>query len=400
MGKVECGAGCSVRTTCRLCGTSNLERVLELAPTPLANAFLSEPAPQERYPLDLMLCGGCGHVQLGVVVDPALLYPDYLYSTATFKDPPEWHPVVRSFQAYAEQIVERFGRGFVVDVGCNDATLLRAFRGLGCNVLGVDPASLSRESASEDVPIRQAFFSLEEAERIRGDYARADIVTANNVFAHVDELRDAVLGVKHLLAPSGVFVMQCSYLGDIVEKGLFDTIYHEHLDYHAVEPLVAFFARLGMQVFDVEHVSLYGGSMRLYVTKQLGAPGVRVQEAVDYERVFGLSDPRTYRQLSDRVDWARDRFLSRMQPGSIGFGAPAKLTTLMYHWGLTSGDIRYVVDDTPAKQDRYTPGMHIPIRPTSELGDAEDVVVFAWNCADAIMERHGERKYVVPRFGL
>jgi SAM-dependent methyltransferase len=382
------------KESCRLCHQRALEKVLELTPTPLANDFREHAAPQPALPLDLMLCHGCGHVQLGIVVDPEVLYSNYLYSTATFLNPPDWHPVVQSFQRYADELVDRWDPGFAVDIGCNDATLLRAFSRRGCQVLGVDPAKdiLGRVL---DVPVHTAFFGEREAKRISAARGRAKFITANNVLAHVDDLDDVMAGVKHLLGVGGVFSMQCSYLYDVLEKGYFDTIYHEHLDYHTVGPLIPFFERHGLELFEAQHSDLYGGSVRLFVGhKDEYIVDFSVSAAVAFEDVHRLGDVATYERFRDRIGWAKDRTLEALDKHYrvAGFGAPAKLTTLMHHFGLTPGDIPLVVDDTPAKQGRVTPGLHIPIKKTSALeGYAPDAVLcFAWNCAEAIKQQHPE----------
>lgn len=390
-------AVCVERRTCRLCGSGSLERALELTPTPLANNFLARPGEQPCYPLDMMLCGNCSHAQLGVVVDPEALFREYLYASATFEEPPDWHPVVRSFRAYAGEMVERFGPHSVLDIGSNDGTLMREFRRFGCRVMGVDPA---RTVAPKGLEVVTEFLTPDVARQIVSDHGHFDLVTANNVFAHIDDLGGAVDAARELLAPKGVLVVQVSYLYDVVRNGYFDTIYHEHLDYHTVGPLVDFFSRHGLQVFDVQHVGLYGGSIRLFVSKPGGEVLATVGEAISFEKVQGLESLATYDSLRRRIEWSRSALLSRLPEQVIGFGAPAKLTTLMYHWGLGAERVPLVVDDTPMKQGRYTPGTNIPIRDTSSLMDGEPVLVFAWNCADAIRERHGERPYFVPRFGL
>ena len=251
------------RSTCRLCAGSGLTKVLALTPTPPANAFVTEAelaAPQPAYPLDVWLCNGCGHVQLLDVVDPRILYAHYVYVSGT-------SPVfVRHFEQYAQYVGSQFkpaAGSLALDIGSNDGTLLRFFKQAGHRVLGIEPAEeISEASRQAGIPTLTGFFSEQLAQRIVAEHGRASVVTANNVAAHIDDLAGVMRGVAKLLAPDGVFVFEVSYLVDVFEKTLFDTIYHEHLDYHTVEPLVPFFASCGLQLIEAQRVDSHGGSLR------------------------------------------------------------------------------------------------------------------------------------------
>ena len=221
----------SRRDRCRLCEGAQLTRVLALTPTPPANAFVTADelaTPQPAFPLDVWLCDRCGHVQLLDVVDPRILYAHYVYVSGT-------SPVfVRHFEQYAHYVRRSFhpqAGSLVVDIGSNDGTLLRFFKDAGHRVLGVEPAEeISAVSRRAGVPTVTGFFSEALAERLAQEHGAAAVVTANNVIAHIDDLAGVMRGVAKLLAPDGVFVFEVSYLMDVLEKTLFDTIYHEHLD--------------------------------------------------------------------------------------------------------------------------------------------------------------------------
>ena len=251
------------RDTCRLCGEGDLVSVLELTPTPPANAFVGEDAlgtEQPCYPLDVYFCAGCGHVQLLDVVDPRLLFEDYVYVSGTSPH------FVKHFEDYAESVIGRFKPppgSLVVDIGSNDGTLLSAFRSRGMEVLGVDPArDIAARATQAGTETMAAFFTPNLAAEILGVRGPARIVTANNVFAHADDLSGIARGLTTLLAPAGVFVFEVSYLADVIANTLFDTIYHEHLAYHSLKPLVGFFAAAGMELFAAERVASHGGSLR------------------------------------------------------------------------------------------------------------------------------------------
>jgi SAM-dependent methyltransferase len=400
------------RDSCRLCRGTGLTKVLALTPTPPANAFVTQaelPAPQAAFPLDVWLCEGCGHVQLLDVVDPHILYAHYVYVSGT-------SPVfVRHFEQYAQYVRDRFKPvqgSLVLDIGSNDGTLLRFFKDAGHRVLGIEPAEeISEASRSAGIPTLTGFFSEALAQRIVQDHGQAAVVTANNVAAHIDDLAGVMRGVARLLASDGVFVFEVSYLVDVLEKTLFDTIYHEHLDYHSVEPLVPFFASCGLQLIEALRVDSHGGSLR-GVVQRAGGPrkvGASVADLIARERELGLRDASTFRVFGARiakVGAELTNLLTRLKREGkriAGFGAPAKATTLLYHLGITPQLVDFIVDDSPLKQGRYTPGMHIPVVPAQALYDrgVDYTVILAWNFAEPIMRKHaawrsGGGRFIVP----
>lgn len=389
------------RATCRLCAGLRLREVLSLCPTPPANEFVGQLAvgqPQTKYPLDVHLCEECGHLQLVDVVDPAVLFRNYLYVSGT-------SPVfVEHFRRYALTMVERFdlrSSHLAVDIGSNDGVLLKALQAHGLAVLGVDPArDIAALASADGIPTWTEFFSSEVGHRILAEKGRAHLVTANNVFAHSDALEDIADGVGAILAPQGVFVFEVSYLADVYEKNLFDTIYHEHLAYHSVRPLLSFFEVRGLHVFDAERVDTHGGSIRVYV--QTGRGGrersERLLNIVADEEALGLFDPQTYVGWGDRIkqhgkDLRGTLEAMRAQGKRIaGFGAPAKATTLMHQFGVDKTLVEFIIDDSPLKQGLYSPGLHLPVLAPSALGERapECLLILAWNFADSIIARHGD----------
>lgn len=400
------------RQTCRLCGGTHLTLVLSLAPTPPANAFV--PATelgreQERFPLDLFFCETCAHLQLLDVVDPRVLFENYVYVSGT-------SPVfVRHFQAYADDVVGRFGvpaGSLVVDVGSNDGTLLSCFAQAGMRVQGIDPArDIAAAASARGIPTVADFFTPALALSIRGRQGPAKVVTANNVFAHVDDLAGVVEGVRALLDDDGVFVFEVSYLVDVFEKTLFDTIYHEHLAYHSVQPLIRFLDMNGMELVEALRVDSHGGSLR-GVAQRKGGPrpvGASVGQAVAVEQGLGLDQAETFLAFARDID-QRKRQLGDLLRGLkaegkriAGFGAPAKATTLLYHFDLGPDLIDFIVDDSPLKQGLYTPGMHIPVLPGTAIVENKPdyLVVLAWNFAGPIIEKNAAfrasgGKFIIP----
>ena len=402
----------SRRNGCRLCRGTALTKVLALTPTPPANAFVtaSELAePQPAFPLDVWLCDGCGHVQLLDVVDPHVLYAHYVYVSGT-------SPVfVRHFEQYAQYVLGTFGApsgSLAVDIGSNDGTLLRFFKDGGQRVLGVEPAEeISEASRRAGIPTVTGFFSEALAKRIVEEHGQAAVVTANNVIAHIDDLAGVMRGVAKLLAPDGIFVFEVSYLVDVLEKTLFDTIYHEHLDYHSVEPLVPFFRSCGLELIEALRVDSHGGSLRGVAQRADGPrkPGASIAALIAAERAMGLRNAETFRAFGARIAKVGGELtallekLKREGKRIAGFGAPAKATTLLYHLGITPQLVDFIVDDSPLKQGRFTPGMHIPVLPAQALYErgADYAVILAWNFAEPIMKKHsawreGGGRFIVP----
>ena len=400
---------CRRRETCRLCGARDFAHVLSLTPTPPANAFVPADrldVPQPAFPLDLFFCRACAHVQLLDVVDPGVLFADYVYVSGTSR------VFVEHFRRYAEAMIREHlpaPPALVVDVGSNDGTLLRHFAGRGYTVVGVDPArKIAEQATASGIPTLPGFFTPDVAARLRDRHGAASLVTANNVFAHADDLDAIVEGVRGLLAPGGAFVVEVSYLVDVVSKTLFDTIYHEHLAYHTVGPLVGFFERHGLELVRVERIDTHGGSIRC-VAQHAGAARSRdgsVARAVELERRAGLDRPETLVEFSRRVDALRREFrglvgdLTARKHAVAGFGAPAKATTLMYHFGIGPETIAFIVDDSPLKQHLFTPGLHVPVLPVDELyrRRPDDVIVLAWNFAESILAAHDGLRRTGMRF--
>jgi len=400
---------CRTRRNCRLCGSYKAVKVLSLTPTPPANAFVSQRqlgSTQERYPLNLRQCLDCGHVQLSEIIDPRILFENYVYVSGT-------SPVfVRHFEDYAKSIVSEYRiskGGFVLDIGSNDGTLLRFFQELGMEVLGVDPAvDIARKATESGVETLPRFFSAELADTIRVERRPASIITANNVFAHANDLAGFVQGVRNLLAQDGLFVFEVSYLLDVYEKTFFDTIYHEHLSYHTVGPLERFFNAHGMDLIDAVRVDTHGGSLR-GVVQRIGGPRKKrksVSRLIRLESQRGLYQPGTLRRFGKEIVSLKRRLqhlLRRLKENGAriaGYGAPAKATTLMYHFELGADILDFIIDDSPLKQGLYSPGLHIPVLASSALYEKEPdyLLILAWNFADPIIEKNQAYREAGGRF--
>ena len=398
-------------STCRVCRGKTLNKFLSLGPMPLANTFLREDQlsmPEPYYPLGVCRCSTCGLVQLGFTVPPEVLFKDYLYLTG----PSE--PMKAHFAGLAEDLIQRFNPfpgGLVVDIGSNDGTLLKNFQKHNMVILGVEPADNIAECArSSGIETLNDFFSEEVAHKVCAERGQAKVILATNVFAHVHDLEDFLRGISCLLADDGIFVIEVPYLIDMLSNIEFDTIYHEHLSYFAVRPLVTLFSRFSIGIVEIERICVHGGSIRIYVQKSADSlSSSSVNELLKLEREAKLDSLDTYRKFAEGAAQVRKDLLSllkalKAQGARIaGYGAAAKGNTLLNYCKIGTDILDYITDTTPFKQGRYTPGMHIPVLPESRFHQAppDYALLLAWNYADEILrkeERYRQEggKFIVP----
>jgi SAM-dependent methyltransferase len=382
-------------THCLLCRSAQLTLALPLARSAIGNDYLAAPRPQESYPLSLYLCRQCGNVQIEEVVHPDILFRSYTYATQHSLG------LVKHFQHAAADIASRAeapAGSLVIDIGSNDGSLLMAYRAQGYRVLGIDPAvgpaELATAAGIETVP---DYFTAPLAEELVERHGQATIISANNVFAHSDRLPEMADGIRRLLAPTGIFVFEVSYLLDLIQKMLFDTVYHEHLCYHSVRSLQSFFQRHDLELIDVERLPTKGGSLRGMV-RQAGGPrkaSSSVARWIEWESILDLHNPATFPAWSRRIEAAKDQFVSlidrlRAQNRRIaGYGASPTVTTLLHQFDLGKR-LEFLVDDNPVKQNTYSPGHHIPVYPSDALYSrgVDVVAILAWNYAQPIQARH------------
>ncbi|MBM3835386.1 MAG: class I SAM-dependent methyltransferase [Verrucomicrobia bacterium] len=385
------------RKTCRMCGGRNLTLALGLTPTPIGEAYVSADRldeTQPTFPLDIYLCHDCGGAQFLSVVDPKVVYGDYIYVTSVSLGLPE------HFRKYAADVLRRVNApagSFVVELGSNEGALLRAFQTHGMNVLGVDPARAIAEAATAaGVETWPAFFTGELARRIKSECGAATIIAANNVFANIDDIDDLAEGIRELLSPKGVFVFETSYLGDVLDGALIDTIFHEHLTYFSAKPLVSFFRRHGMELFHVERVLTKGGSLRGFVQHANGphAHSSSVDVLLDWEAEKKLDQMEAFdacaRKLAETKNQLQELLQNLKASGKTiaGYGASVGITTMLYFFELNRY-LSFLVDDNPIKQNRYSPGQHIPALAPQALYERKPdyVLVLAWRFIEAIQSK-------------
>jgi SAM-dependent methyltransferase len=388
-----------------------VQEFLDLGRTALANKFLTLDelsGPEPTYPLRLGFCHRCGHVQLTETVPPQAMFEDYLYISSA-SDTLKAH-----LYDLSDLLVERYhlkADALVIDIGCNDGTLLSGFRRHGVRTVGVDPAvNLAALACDQAIERYVGFFNAETAQHIVAKWGQASIITATNTFPHIPALRDFIAGIKTVLAPGGAFVIEAHYLGDLLSQRAFDTIYHEHVSYWALGPMVHLFAQQGMEVVDAERIPLHHGQLRVSVQRRgEGQVTSHVAELLAQERDLGIDQFATYQQFAQQTYHVREdlhRTLNALrQQGKrvVGYGAPAKGNTLLSFLDLGPQVVAYIADRSPLKQGRYTPGTHIPVVPPERLlADQPDyVLLLAWNFADEVLAQQAEYrrrggKFILP----
>lgn len=398
-----------VVTICRLCESTNLNHLLSLGSTPLANDFRPISSRKEVYtsfPLELLRCQSCGHVQLEHIISPDLLFRNYSYVSGTSKS------FVKHFEEYFFWIKERIAlspKSLVIEIGSNDGTLLNFFSANGFRCIGVDPAAnivaTLKDRGFETVC---DFFNQKSVDEITSNHGRASLVVANNVLAHIKDLIGTIKSARSALLEDGFIVFEVSYLLDVIDKTLFDTIYHEHLDYHCVTSLIPFLGNHGFRIVEVLHVPSHGGSIR--VLAQLASGSHPIDESVELfkekERSFGLDTNDVFLEFATRLRGLADankQYLTNIrQKGStiVGFGAPAKMTTLVHYFDLTENIFEYIVDDSHLKQNTIAPGGFTQVLPTAEIYNSRPdyLYVLAWNFSETIIQAHPQwtDKFIIP----
>jgi len=387
------------RDTCRLCDSSNLELCVPMKESPIADAFI--PASrlgqsQKLYPLDLYLCNNCGHVQNLDVVNPEILFRDYLYTTSSSAS------LVEHFRNYALNVIADLAipkNSLILEIGSNDGSLLKFFKAEEMRVLGIDPArEIASQATHKGIETLPEFFNFKLAAQIHKKYGCASLVCANNVFAHTDDLADIVHGVREILADDGVFVFEVSYLIDIVDEFLFDTVYHEHVSYHSIAPLAQFFERMNMQLFDVQRIASKGGSVRCFAQRLDKGQRQLKQNVNDFimqEKHRGFDKITLYQEYANQINQRKielNDFLDQaIAQGKMiaGYGASTTTTTLLWNFELTR-KLAFIVDDNQVKHGRYCPACHIPVFPSDELylRQPDYVVLLAWQYAGVIAKKH------------
>lgn len=399
---------------CRFCNSSNLWLIIDFGNVALAGAFLrpNQFADEKKYPLQLYFCEDCFLLQVINRVSPELLFRDYFYYSSAIKT------LRDHFQEYAHEVTGRFltpRKSTVVEIGCNDGVLLNPLYEVGVRTLiGVDPATnIVKAINNPNIIVVNDFFSEATAQKMLNQFGPADMIVANNVYAHIDNMHDVTRGIKQLLGQAGVFIFEVHYLGNIIEYLQYDMIYHEHLYYYSLIALDNFLDQFDMEVFDVKRIPIHAGSMRYYVRKKgrLRSESVsgNAHELRQEELRKGYHKVETYLDYAHRVEKTKVtlmNLLNKLKAGEKtiwGYGASGRANTIIQYCGIDKHILDCMIDDAPAKHGFYTPGSHLLIRPRSAIEEnpPDYILVFAWSFFKEILNNtldyfHNGGRFIIP----
>ncbi|MDX3225340.1 class I SAM-dependent methyltransferase [Streptomyces sp. ME19-01-6] len=407
-------------TRCRLCGSATLASVVDLGATPPCESFLAADQldkPEPAYPLHLRVCTDCWLAQIPPLITPEETFTQYAYFSSYSTS---WVEHARTFVADAVQRVGLGPDAFVVEVASNDGYLLKHVVDRGIRCLGIEP-SVNVGAAARDagVPTLTAFLDPATGSDVRAEHGPADLVVANNVYAHIPDVVGFTQGLRALVADDGWVSIEVQHLLTLIEENQYDTIYHEHFQYYTVASATRALASGGLALVDVELLPTHGGSIRLWArpTEVAGEPtnGVspaqeappgrrlgeeprawgRVADVLAREKAAGLQELSGYAEFAARVAKVRRDLLKFLIEAAergetvVGYGAPGKGNTLLNHCGIRPDLLAYTVDRNPYKHGRFTPGTRIPIlSPDQIAADRPDyVLVLPWNLRAELVEQ-------------
>lgn len=388
------------RDNCRLCESTQVKKVVNLNPVPLAEKYTSSPIEAKNaatYPIDIYMCRQCGHVQILDVIHANNLWENYTYHSG------QTQGIIDHFKEVSEKIISSYhpkSGSLVIDIGSNDGTLLRFFKNAGHNVHGIDPAKdIAKKATESGIETTASVLTTEIAKFIRDNKGPASVVTAFNVYAHADNLSDMTHAIRSLLSPDGIFVFEVQYLLDIVDKVLIGTIFHEHMSHHSLKPLIKFLDRHGLEMIHVDRVSIQKGSIIGFAQLKDGPHPIAlsIQQMIELEDHHQLDQLSVMENFNERIE--RNRNIARELVKTwkkqglhvAGYGAARSGPTLVAQFEFTDV-IEYIFDDHPQKVGKFSPGTGAPVIPTSELltRKPDVVIILAWIHARTIIEKSKE----------
>jgi len=398
--------------TCRFCYHSLSKTFIDLGTSPLSNAYLMSDELSKKeifYPLHAQMCEKCFLVQVPEFESPENIFSDYAYFSS-YSD--SW---LQHSKFYTEEIIKRFSidkNWLVIEIGSNDGYLLQYFKDHRIPILGIEPAvNVAKIALEKNLPTINQFFGKKLAKEMKLKGCEANLLIANNVLAHVPNLNDFVAGLKMLLAENGILTLEFHHLLRLIECKQFDTIYHEHFSYFSLLTAVQVFERHKLTIFDVEELSVHGGSLRIYVKHSSDityATSKRVSDVLKKEKNFGLDNLDVYLNFVDSAKKIKNdliKFLTEVKKSGqtiVGYGAPAKGNTLLNYCNVSSDLLPFTVDKNPHKQHRFLPGTHIPILNPDEVYRFKPnyLLVLPWNLKDEICVQMSDIKKWDGKFVL
>lgn len=408
--EIAAGSGHSVEVSrCQISGSSELKSILFIGFLPPVNTMAeigTRPFEQPSYPAELLYCPESKLVQLGLIVDPAILFPPhYAYTSGTTK-------ILReNFSELYEEVMSLHplkAEDLVVDVGSNDGTLLSNFHQKGLRTCGVEPTNAYKLALEKGIPSINAFFGPTAAELVTAKHGKAKVVTATNVFAHIENIHEIIESVLSMLEDDGVFITESHYLLSLIETLQYDTIYHEHLRYYSIQSLSYLFEMHGLEIIHAKKIPTHGGSIRVYASmKGKRKINKSVQEFHSLEEEYLTWDK--FLAFRQRVSKSKLDLLALLKEikdkGSkvYGIGAPSRASTLVNYVGLDDSIIDCVLEIKGSyKIGKYMPGTLIPVLDESKLFEdqPEYALLFSWHIAGELIQKLREKgyrgKFIVP----
>ena len=401
----------SKRNDCRMCGSKHVSCFLSLSDMPRAGAYIKKEdlgKPEILYPLDIYFCEDCYSVQLLDIIPRETLFDDYRYLSSVASA-----SVLEHFNSYSKEIYDILieKSNFVVEIACNDGILLEPLMNHGINCLGIDPASnIVSVARDKGLNVINDFFGKKIVQKILQEHGQAEIVVANAVFAHVDDMDDMTAGVNGILSDSGTFIFEVHHLADIIQDMQYDSFYHEHFSYHSIITLSKFLKKYDMEICDVKKFSVRGGMIRVYAKKIKNNNKINrsVNEFIDLEKTMGLDQFQTFKKFGESVIEHKSEILKLLNQLKsegkkiVAYGMSGRGNTLLNYWKVDTKIIDYGIDASPERYDRYVPGMHIPIKsPENSLVDVDYALLLAWIFKDDIMKKESDfikngGKFIIP----
>lgn len=401
--------------SCSFCSSKNIELIMDFGEVALAGAFIKNKGfnNEKKYPMRLCFCNDCFAVQVIDIIEPDILFKDYFYFSSSIKT------LSDHFVNYAKEVVDRFldsKEANVLEFGCNDGVLLRPLADQGIKkVIGVDPAKNIISSISDErITIVNDYFTEKVSREVVAKYGSIDLIMANNVFAHIPDIKGTTAAIKNALSDEGVFIFEVHYLGKIIEEMQYDMIYHEHLYYYSLLSAIEHFKKYDLTIFDIKFVPIHAGSIRFYVAKKNSkrasviSNNVKLLEKEEKAKLYNKFQ--SFKLFSKKVENTKKELVGLLDKIKnegktvAGYGASGRANTMIQYCGITNDLVKYMIDDAPAKIGCYTPGSHLEIVSRSILNskNAPDyVLVFAWSFFEEIVKRNNNfiisgGKMIVP----
>ena len=387
---------------CSFCSSRNMELVMDFGEFALAGAFIknNEFKNEKKYPMRVYFCKDCFAVQVVDIIEPDILFKDYFYFSSSIKT------LSDHFVNYAKEVTNRFlnpSEATVLEFGCNDGVLLRPLADQGIKkVIGVDPAKNIVSSISDErITILNDYFNEKVSKQVVDKYGSMDLIMANNVFAHISDIKGTTNAIRNALSDEGVFIFEVHYLGKIIEEMQYDMIYHEHLYYYSLLSAIEHFKNYDLTIFDIKLVPIHAGSIRFYVAKNNSKRAKLISENVKFlekeEKLKAYNKFESFKLFSRKIKNTKDELINLLKKLKkegktvAGYGASGRANTIIQFCGISNDLVSYMIDDAPAKIGCYTPGSHLKILSSSVLNsdNAPDyILVFAWSFFEEIAKRN------------